>query len=71
MRQNIQTVPTRILQLQTKKTFNPIIQQNTLYCIKRICIICGYNSINQLIETNIDYWNTVKAKDAEATGETS
>ena len=24
-----------------------------------------------IIETNIDYWNTVKAKDAEATGETS
>ena len=34
---------------------DPIIQQNTLYCIKRICIVCGYNSINQLIEANVDY----------------
>ena len=32
-----------------------MIQQNALYCIKRICIACNYKDINHMIEANLDY----------------
>ena len=34
---------------------DPIIQQNALYCIKRVCLACAYTSINHFIEANVDY----------------
>jgi predicted nicotinamide N-methyase len=34
---------------------DPIIQQNALYCIKRVCLACDYTSVNHLIEANVDY----------------